>query len=269
MNKKVQGDGNEDCFAIVPISDQPNYEPDHFLNVYIDLIEPAVRIANFVPKVANRVKETNIIHLDILQRILEAPICICDLSSRNPNVMFELGLRQAFDMPVVLIKDDKTDSPFDVHVLRHIDYNSSLQYRGVVTKQKEIAEALRATHEMDKETNYNSVVRLLGIQKARAVIPKNPEDLRLAAIEVQLQGLSGIVEVIRDILARRETTAVADTSRHGSLFAPEAPTLSANLNRLGLLSLATSVDQAKSVGAVANELNALGRYIDPANKSKK
>lgn len=41
-------------------------------------------------------------------------MAICDLSSRNPNVMYELGIRQAYGKKVVLIQDDATDKIFDV-----------------------------------------------------------------------------------------------------------------------------------------------------------
>jgi len=40
--------------------------------------------------------QTNDIHIDILDRIINAPDGDCDLSGLNPNVMFELGIRQAF-----------------------------------------------------------------------------------------------------------------------------------------------------------------------------
>jgi len=38
---------------------------------------------------------------------------VCDISGRNPNVMFELGLRLAFDKPAIIIKDEITPYSFD------------------------------------------------------------------------------------------------------------------------------------------------------------
>lgn len=94
-----------DCFVIMPIGDCDGYNSGHFTRVYEDIIKPAVSQAEFKPIRGDEVAKTNLIQLDILNKLLETPIAVCDLSSRNPNVLFELGIRQAFDMPVVLIQE--------------------------------------------------------------------------------------------------------------------------------------------------------------------
>lgn len=126
----------KECFVIMPIADQDGYEPDHFKLVYEDIIKIACNDAGFKPIRADDVKQTNLIHKDILQKILETPIAICDLSSNNPNVLFELGIRQAFDKPVVLIKDKITKSIFDLSPLRYTEYVSTHKYRDVLKSQK-------------------------------------------------------------------------------------------------------------------------------------
>jgi hypothetical protein len=72
-------DAAEQCFVIMPISDPPDYEPGHFRRVYDDLVAPACRKAGYHPIRADDVLETNLIHVDILKRLLEAPMAICDL----------------------------------------------------------------------------------------------------------------------------------------------------------------------------------------------
>src|SRR5688572_20012011 len=103
---------NKDCFIIMPIGDTDGYDAGHFTHVYSDIIKPAVSKTEFTPRRADEVTETNFIHLDILTKLIEAPMAICDLSSRNPNVLFELGIRQAFDKPVVLIQEKGTPKIF-------------------------------------------------------------------------------------------------------------------------------------------------------------
>ena len=99
---------SKECFVIMPISDSGEYEKGHFDLIYNDIIKIACHNAGYTAIRADDVKQTNMIHKDILQRILDAPMAICDLSTNNPNVLFELGIRQAFDKPTVLIKDNKT-----------------------------------------------------------------------------------------------------------------------------------------------------------------
>ena len=57
------------------------------------------------------------IHKTIVQNLYLNPIVVCDVSGKNANVMFELGLRLAFDKPTIIIKDDKTDYSFDTSVV--------------------------------------------------------------------------------------------------------------------------------------------------------
>ena len=50
---------------------------------------------------------------------------LADLSGRNPNVFYELGLSHALALPTVLVTDDPASLPFDVRSLRCIGYETS------------------------------------------------------------------------------------------------------------------------------------------------
>lgn len=88
------------CFVIMPISDSEDYTSGHFGRVYEHIIKPACELAGFKPIRADDIMTTNYIALDIIKNIIESEMAICDLSSRNPNVLYELGIRQAFNLPV-------------------------------------------------------------------------------------------------------------------------------------------------------------------------
>ena len=185
------------CFAIMPISDHPEYPADHFSEVYENIISPASVACDFTPLRADQVAATNLIHLDILKRILEAPIAICDLSSANPNVMFELGLRQAFDRPVVLIKDERTRKIFDIDNVRTISYSSEMRPRSVRKAVELIVLAIKETLSARKEDGANSIVALLGLHAAAIKHDKdNPNDARITLLERQLSNIASKVEYI-------------------------------------------------------------------------
>lgn len=65
-----------DCFVLMPIADSEGYPVGHFQHVYDDLICPACNMAGINPVRADDVKATNMIHLDILQKLIDAPIAI-------------------------------------------------------------------------------------------------------------------------------------------------------------------------------------------------
>ena len=56
-----------DCFIIMPIADPEGYEKGHFKKVYEDIISVSCVNAGFNPVRADEVKQTNLIHLDILK----------------------------------------------------------------------------------------------------------------------------------------------------------------------------------------------------------
>lgn len=149
----------------MPISDNPAYPEGHFNRVYEYIIKPACEIAGFTPIRADEVVSTNYIALDIIKRIIEADIAICDLSSQNPNVLYELGIRQAFNKPVVLMKDNMTKRIFDIQGFRDVEYDSSLRIDNVNACTELLAKTLKNTYE-NKEIEINSLVKLLSISPA-------------------------------------------------------------------------------------------------------
>jgi len=62
----------------------------------------------------------------IMNEILRARIVIANISGRNPNVMYELGICQAIGKPVLLISESGYDIPFDISVSRILIYQSRL-----------------------------------------------------------------------------------------------------------------------------------------------
>jgi hypothetical protein len=55
--------------------------------------------------------------------ILEAKVLLAELTTRNANVFYELGLAHAIGKPIVLISETMNDIPFDLQSLRVILYD--------------------------------------------------------------------------------------------------------------------------------------------------
>lgn len=72
---------------------------------------------------------------DIIQLITSSRIIICDLSRKNPNVFYELGLAHALGKDVILITQNEEDVPFDLKQFRYIFYlNNGEGLEELVTK---------------------------------------------------------------------------------------------------------------------------------------
>jgi hypothetical protein len=104
-------------------------------------------------------------------------MAICDLSSRNPNVLFELGLRQAFDKPTVLVQETGTPRIFDIAPLRYTEYRKELRYREVIEDQNNIRDAIMATRDAAASgKGVNSIVRVLSIAKPATLSDESKDE---------------------------------------------------------------------------------------------
>lgn len=187
--EKTNEQTKKKCFVIMPISDVDGYPKGHFNRVYDYIIVPACKQEGYEPIRADATSKSNVIIVDILRNILECDMAICDLSSRNPNVFYELGFRQAFNMKTVLMKDDQTDRPFDVSTIRSIDYESSLRIDLVNKAITELTKALKETNEMS-EKEPNSLLKLLSIDNPAKLPDRQKLSLDSSLILQAIQDLS-------------------------------------------------------------------------------
>lgn len=187
--EKTNEQTKKKCFVIMPISDVDGYPKGHFNRVYDYIIVPACKQEGYEPIRADATSKSNVIIVDILRNILECDMAICDLSSRNPNVFYELGFRQAFNMKTVLMKDDQTDRPFDVSTIRSINYESSLRIDLVNKAITELTKALKETNEMS-EKEPNSLLKLLSIDNPAKLPDRQKLSLDSSLILQAIQDLS-------------------------------------------------------------------------------
>lgn len=217
----------KECFIIMPITDADGYPQGHFKHVYNNIVAPSCEKAGYRAIRADAIKATNLIHLDILKKLIEAPVAICDLSSRNPNVLFELGIRQAFDKPVVLIQESGTPKIFDIAPLRYLEYSKDMKYHDVLKSQGELKDAIDATVTSDAEAgNVNSIVKLLALNQL-AKIPElkgNKEGLALGVLQAEIRELRALMEMS---FAERNRSR-----RRGSITAIEFERISNTLEKL-------------------------------------
>lgn len=72
----------------------------------------------------------------VWQGINAAKVLVAELTSRNPNVFYELGLAHALKKPVVLVSAKEEDVPFDLQHIRVIYYDVSDPFWGTKLIEK-------------------------------------------------------------------------------------------------------------------------------------
>lgn len=142
------------CGLIMPIAANEVGSVEHWLHVR-KIITDALNGTGFQVKMVSDSNEVNVIQNNIVTNIYSNDIVICDVSSRNPNVMFELGMRLTFDKPVVIIKDKDTPYSFDVGNIQHLEYPRSLNYVEIQHFQQALKEKTLSTLAASKVQGYS------------------------------------------------------------------------------------------------------------------
>lgn len=158
-----EGDTSDkpNCFVIMPFVERtPEYRPGFFQEVLRSVIGPAGKQAGFSVSTANR-EGSDVIQSTIVNRLLDDDLVIADLTEHNPNVLFELGMRMAFDKPTVLIKAKGTRAIFDVdNMLRVYEYEPSLWASTVEVDVPNLAQFIRASWiNRNEENTYLRILK--------------------------------------------------------------------------------------------------------------
>ncbi|MBN8581855.1 MAG: hypothetical protein J0L96_14395 [Anaerolineae bacterium] len=93
--------------------------------IWTKLIKPICIDAGMNPIRADDLFGRDIME-DVWQSICSARIVIADITGRNPNVFYELGLAHTLGKEVVLLTQDVKDIPFDLNRYRHIIYQDNM-----------------------------------------------------------------------------------------------------------------------------------------------
>jgi hypothetical protein len=103
------------CFVISPFG---GWNDRYYSEIYM----PAVRDAGLEPRRADDLYRPSAIVHDIWNYVKNSRVMLADLTGKNPNVFYGLGLAHATGKPVVLLTQEIDDVPFDLRALRVIEY---------------------------------------------------------------------------------------------------------------------------------------------------
>ena len=160
------------CGIVMPISALDTCSAEHWSEV-LSILRDAINQAGFEPNLVSNADDSGIIQKRIIQNLYSNEIVICDVSAKNPNVMFELGIRLAFDKPTIIVKDDKTDYSFDTQVIEHITYPRELRFPKIVLFKDALTKKIKGTYEKStKDKNYTTFLKNFGEYKVAQLSEK-------------------------------------------------------------------------------------------------
>jgi hypothetical protein len=164
--------GPEICGIVMPISALDDCTESHWAD-FLSILNESIETAGFTPNLVSNSDDVGVIQKRIIQNLYDNPIVVCDVSGRNANVMFELGMRLAFDKPTIIIKDEKTPFSFDTSPIEHISYPRDLRFSQIVEFKKRLAEKIHSTFEKSKsDSDYTPFLKHFGQFKVSSLEQK-------------------------------------------------------------------------------------------------
>lgn len=130
---KENGNDRPRAFVIMPFAPE-------FTTIYTDIIKPALDEAGYEVSRADTDLNQERILRKIIKGITGAKLVVAELTSLNPNVLYELGLSHGLRVPTVLLAQSMEEVPFDLRShniqLYSTHFNEVPKLRGAL---KEIA----------------------------------------------------------------------------------------------------------------------------------
>lgn len=149
------------CGIVMPISAIDDCSTNHWEDVKGILCE-AINAAGYTPNLVSDANDSGIIQKRIVQNLYDNEIVVCDVSCKNPNVMFELGMRLAFDKPTIIVIDDKTNFSFDTAPIEHLMYPRNLAYFEILRFKQNLSNKIVGTIQASKKSGYTTFLKHFG-----------------------------------------------------------------------------------------------------------
>ena len=129
LDKKPQGEPDKNCFTIMPFG-------GWFDDYYEEIYKPAIEESGLISNRADDLSRSSTIINDIWDFTKSATIVLADLTEKNPNVFYELGLAHALAKPAILVANSMDDVPFDLRALRIVIFDKNKSNWGKILKKK-------------------------------------------------------------------------------------------------------------------------------------
>lgn len=153
------------CFFVTPIGPADSDIRRSTDGLIKSVLEPICEELDLDFSVAHQFSALGSITNQVITHLLEDDVVIANLTGLNPNVMYELAVRHAKRMPVVVIAEEKTILPFDVSDQRTIFFKNDMA--GVTELNKNLTLAIEtALNDKSIDNPIYRVVQNILIQES-------------------------------------------------------------------------------------------------------
>jgi O-acetyl-ADP-ribose deacetylase (regulator of RNase III) len=169
------------CFVIMPFGkkkDIDGCEVD-FDYVYHELIYKAVKDLGVDCERCDEIIDTGSIHKKMFRGIFDADVSVVDITSLNPNVFYELGVRHALHKHVTLVirRNSNAPVPFNVNGLNILGYDIDSEDQLESSRKKIRAHIQNGLDTLGTDSIIYDTLDDLMVQKRARIIQTRDEKL--------------------------------------------------------------------------------------------
>ncbi len=113
------------CFVIMPFSQTTQNHTETYWTLHFEkFLKPLIEGSGVFEAVRSQPIRDDIVR-DIITKLIDSPVVVADLTDLNPNVLWELGVRQSFKHGTISIAQEGTKLPFDIGSKSTLFYRDS------------------------------------------------------------------------------------------------------------------------------------------------
>ena len=204
------------CFIISVIGEEGSPERKTADDKYEIVFAPVLQEAGYEPIRADKAGMPGSISYDIIRRLVESDLVIADISIENPNVFYELAIRNAAKKPVIVFRRDDQKMPFDIYDSRAITID--MQDPRIWPQAKNELQQQIAEVEKDPKLASKSILSefSFAIESQEKVTPGTEINLMMKDIMYELKNIRSDVNELKS-----NNQSLIPTARRPSFLIPQ------------------------------------------------
>lgn len=191
------------CFVIMPFSKSAKHSEAHWTTFYTDFLKPLIEEIPNITVHRSKVRREDILS-EIIKNLITADIVVADITDHNPNVFWELGIRQSFKHGTITIAKTGTKPPFDVGKKGIIYYDTKAVIKNEAFR-KQFKEALQDCIDSPNRPDSTVLETISGRSSLFEIIRHDEAKRRIEALIQETEFNAGLyVRIVADSKKNRE-----------------------------------------------------------------
>jgi hypothetical protein len=194
------------CFVASPIGKPGTEIRKHADWVLNGIVRQVVTPLGYAVRRGDEIAEPGVITHQVIAALVNDDLVVADLTALNPNVFYELALRQALMRPVIMIARQGTEVPFDVRTGRVIYFDQAV-YESIEKARMDVAKAVWAIESPGFQSMDNVALSFqsLGV----SLVTRDDPPVTLSPVEPDNMQSSNMVDAAPDPPAAEKVIASA------------------------------------------------------------